>query len=224
MLKTDVPELIVMLTHHDLTVKNATEVFAKCKDSDARCFGMKEQPLPPTEMQMLFGQMKDCGKTTFLEVVGLTEEEGLNGAEMALNCGCDYLLGTIFSDKVNEFCLRHDIRYMPFVGEVSGRPSVLEGNIEDMIRQAETYKQCGVAGIDLLGYRYKGDALALNRQLVEQLQLPVCLAGSIDSYQRLDEVKSVQPWAFTIGSAFFNHCFGEQVGEQIDKVCRYMRS
>lgn len=41
---------------------------------------------------------------------------------------------------------------MPFVGKITGRPSVLEGTIEGMIEEANSYlaKGCDM-GIDLLG-------------------------------------------------------------------------
>ena len=57
---------------------------------------------------------------------------------------------------------------------------------------------------------------------VSEINAPVCIAGSIDSYQRLDEVKSAAPWAFTIGSAFFDHKFGEDFTGQINNVCEYI--
>ena len=142
---------------------------------------------------------------------------------MAAECGCDVLMGTVFSDAVNAFCRDHGIRYMPFVGEIVGRPSVLTGTLAGMVAEAERYLAEGVYGIDLLGYRYTGDAAALNREFVAALDAPVCLAGSINSYTRLDEVKEAAPWAFTIGSAFFDGCFGGTFCEQIDKVCDYMK-
>lgn len=40
----DHPELIVMLTHNDLTVENAAEVFETCKNSKAEYWGFKEKP------------------------------------------------------------------------------------------------------------------------------------------------------------------------------------
>lgn len=51
---------------------------------------------------------------------------------------------------------------------------------------------------------------------------PVCLAGSIDCYQRLDEVKRANPWVFTIGSAFFDRKFGQDMDKQINTVYDYM--
>ena len=201
------PELIVMLTHNDCTVENAYEVFDSCKNSKAQFWGFKEKPLPLDQMKKLYTYMKECGKTTFLEVVEYTEKECMEGAKMAVECGCDILMGTIFFDSVNEFCKAHKIKYMPFVGKVIDRPSILEGSIEDMIKEANEYLKKGVYGFDLLGYRFTGDAIALNKAFVSAVDAPVCLAGSIDSFQRLDEVKDASPWTFTIGSAFFENKF-----------------
>lgn len=217
------PELIVMLTWHDYTVENAAAVFEKCKDSKAKFWGFKEHPLPIKEMKNLYSRMKDCGKTTLLEVVAYSEEEGLEGARIAAQCQCDILMGTCFFESINDFCQRHNIKYMPFVGRITGRPSVLEGNINDMIEEAQRYIAQGAYGIDLLGYRYTGDAIALNNAIVKNVPAPVCLAGSIDSYQRLDEVKTASPWAFTIGSAFFENKFDGTFAQQINKVCDYIK-
>lgn len=217
------PELIVMLTRNDHTAENAYEIFDQCRDSKARFWGFKERPLPIGQMKELYTHMKARGKTTFLEVVAYTEEECVAGAETAAACGCDYLLGTLFFDSVNRLCREKGLNYMPFVGRVTGRPSVLEGTPEDMIAQARSCLEKGIHGFDLLGYRYTGNAAALNRQFVSQVDAPVCLAGSINSWQRLGEVLSVNPWAFTIGSAFFEHRFSGTFREQIDKVCDYIR-
>ena len=91
-----------------------------------------------------------------------------------------------------------------------------------MIAEAQRYIAKGAYGIDLLGYRFIGDAVALNEAFVKSVDAPVCLAGSIDSFKRLDEVKQAAPWAFTIGSAFFDKKFGETFEEQINAVCDYM--
>ncbi len=218
------PELIVMLTHNDFTVMNAAEVFEACKDSKAKFWGFKEHPLPLEDMKRLFARMKECGKTTFLEIVAYTEEEGLEGARMAVECGCDVLMGTIFHDSINEFCRANSLRYMPFVGRITGRPSVLEGTIDEMVAEANAYIEKGAYGIDLLGYRYTGDAVALNSALVNNVPAPVCLAGSVDSLQRLAEVKEASPWTFTIGSAFFDHKFGDTIEQQINAVCNFMET
>ena len=35
------PALIVMLTHNDFTVMDAAEIFERCKDSRAKCWGSR---------------------------------------------------------------------------------------------------------------------------------------------------------------------------------------
>lgn len=215
--------LIVMLTHNDKTVKNAYEVFDKCKDYKAKYFGFKEEPLPLDEMKKLYKYMKDCGKKTVLEVVEYTEEKGLEGAKMAVECGCDILMGTKYYDSINEYCKKNGIKYMPFVGKVTERPSILEGSVDEMVDEANQLLKKGVDGFDLLGYRFTGDAVELNKKFVEKVDAPVCIAGSVNSYERLDELKNASPWAFTIGGAFFENKFGEGFSKQIDNVYNYVK-
>ena len=216
------PYLIVMLTYDDMTVENAYEGFDSCKDSKAVVFGFKEEPLPLDEMKRIYKYMKRQGKTTGLEVVAYTKEEGLAGAKVAKECGCDFLMGTIFNEEILEFCKENDIKYMPFVGKVTKRPSVLEGEAYDMINEGNEYIKKGAFGIDLLGYRYTKDAFSLIKEVTEGVKGPVCVAGSVDSYHRLDEILEANPQSFTIGSAFFDNKFDGTFCEQINKVVSYI--
>ena len=215
--------LIVMLTHNDETVNNAHEIFEKCKNSDAKFWGFKEKSLPIEQMKNLYKYMKECGKTTFLEVVEYTEKEGLEGAKIAVECGCDILMGTMFFDSINEFCKKNSLKYMPFVGKVTERPSILAGEIDEIIKEGNEYLKKGVYGLDLLGYRYTGNAVELNERFVLEVNAPVCIAGSVNGYERLDELKNINPWSFTIGSAFFENKFDGSFEEQINKVCEYVK-
>lgn len=216
---TDAPRLVVMLTYNDLTVMNAAEVFNSCRQSAARYWGMKEKPLPPGEMKRLFARMKECGKTTVLEVVSYDDEGALAGARLAADCGVDILMGTKFNGEVCGFLHSRGIKYFPFVGEIEGRPSVLTGTIDGIVAEAREVVSLGADGIDLLGYRYVGDAPLLNKTLVEAVDAPVCIAGSIDSDRRLDEVADTGAWGFTIGSAFFDAKFPGDLPAQINHVC-----
>ena len=217
------PELIVMLTHNDRTVENAREIFEQCKNTKAKFWGFKEEPLPLDDMKKLYARMKEFGKTTFLEVVAYSEREGLDGAKIAAACHCDFLMGTKYFDSVNDFCRDNDVKYMPFVGKITGRPSILEGTLDEMIDEARYCLSKGVYGLDLLGYRYTGDAVALNKNFVAGVKAPVCIAGSVNSFARLDELKKISPQMFTIGGAFFENKFGGTFAEQIDKVCDFIR-
>ena len=221
----NIPNLIVMLTHNDKTVLNAYDIFEKCKNSKAKFWGFKEEPLPLDEMKRLYSYMKSMGKTTFLEVIAYDEQNGLKGAQMAVECGVDILMGTVFYDSINNLCKENNLKYMPFVGQVSERPSILEGDIDDMIQEANIYISKGAYGIDLLGYRYiSGNPIELNKKIVEKINAPVCIAGSINTYKRLDEIKEANPWSFTIGGAFFENKFGEDFEKQINNVCNYIEN
>ncbi|MEA5003427.1 MAG: hypothetical protein VB081_08000 [Christensenella sp.] len=217
------PELIVMLTHNDRTVENAIEVFEAAKDAPATCWGFKEVGLPIPEMKILVQKMKEAGKKTFLEVVDYTEEGCLAVAKIGVECGFDALMGTLYFDSVRDMLCESGVEYLPFVGKLSGRPSVLDGTIEEIIAEAQDLvENKNIKGFDLLGYRYVGDAVKLNSEFVKSMDVPICLAGSIQSYQRLDEVKSTGAWAFTIGGAFFENKFDGTFAEQITKVVEYM--
>ncbi len=216
-------ELIVMLTRNDRTAGNAAEIFEQCRETEVLYWGMKDQGLPLPEMKRLYREMKGSGKKTVMEVVGYTAAESAAGAEMAAECGCDILMGTHFTEEANAICRKNGMLYMPFIGNPEGRPSVLRGSAQEMLRETQFYLERGAFGVDLLGYRYEGDAGRLIRTLTAQICAPVCLAGSINSFDRLDTVKRVRPWAFTIGSAFFTGCFGKSFPEQIEKVFRYLR-
>lgn len=218
----EAPELVVMLTYNDFTVEDAAEVFGRCSGSKAKFWGMKEKPLAPEKMQALYAEMRRCGVTTALEVVAYDEAEGLRGAECGRRCGCDILMGTKFFPSIARYCSEHGIKYMPFVGTIEGRPSVLTGSIDEIIAEAQYVVANGAYGVDLLGYRYTGDATALCRELVAAVDAPVCIAGSIDSPGRLDEVCRAGAAMFTVGSAFFDHKFGTDMLGQINEVCNHV--
>lgn len=217
------PELIVMLTYNDYTSLKAPEVFEQCTASKARYWGFKEKPLPRPEMVALCRRIRECGKVPVLEVVAYTEAEGLEGARVAAECGFGMLLGTKYFDSISHYCRERGIEYLPYVGEITGRPSVLTGTAARMVAEGRECVAGGADGVNLLGYRYTGDPVALNREVVSGLEAPVCIAGSIDSFRRLDEVKEAGARYFTIGSAFFDGKFGsDDFRTQVDAVCDYM--
>lgn len=201
------PELIVMLTHNDTTVQNANQLFEQTKDIPIRHWGFKDVGLPPDEMKQLVRSMKDAGKVTFLEVVSLSEEEGLRGAKLAVEAGFDILMGTVYFESIHAFLKDKPIRYYPFPGHVYGHPSILDGTIEEIVAHARYLEAQGVHGMDLLAYRYVGDARQLLREVVKATHVPIVSAGSVASYQRIAEIWEAGAWGFTIGGAFFEAKF-----------------
>jgi len=202
------PELIVMLTYNDQTVENGIELFAELKDTPVQHWGFKDVGLPNKEMRQLVENMKSAGKTTYLEVISLSEEEGLTGAKIAIECGFDVLMGTVFFDSINDLLKESPVRYYPFIGKVHGHPSILDGSIAETVAQTKALEAKGVDGFDLLTYRYTGDAVSLLKETVAATeQVPMVSAGSIDSYERIVEVRDTGAWGFTIGTAFFDKKF-----------------
>ena len=201
------PRLITMLTYNDETVKNGFEVFEQCADLPAQFWGFKDVGLSKAEMRRLVERMKEREKTAFLEVVSLSERECLRGARLALDCGFDYLMGTVYHDSVFRLMQGREVKFFPFAGRVSGHPSVLEGTIAEILADGQRLQALGVSGFDLLAYRHPTDAEDVAKAFIEGVRVPVVLAGSIDGFPRLGAVKRLAPWAFTIGSAFFDGKF-----------------
>lgn len=198
--------LIVMLTHNDMTVKNAAELFNQCADLPVEYWGFKDVGLQKEDMAKLYKKMKDCNKKTFLEVVTYSEEECMKGAKLAVDLSVDYLMGTIYYESVFKFLAEQKINYLPFCGKVYGSPSVLEGTINDILFDAKKLLDMGVFGIDLLAFRHQqGEELA--RKFSESISKPVVVAGSINSKSRMEFINEINPWGFTMGSALFTKNF-----------------
>ncbi len=218
------PEFILMLTYNDSTVKDALDIFQACKHVPVKHWGFKDVGLQPDEMKTLVQAMKAAGKTTYLEVVSLSEEAGLRGAALAVEAGFDILMGTVFFDSILEYLQDKPIRYYPFPGHVYSHPSILDGTIEDIVTHAQFLESKGVHGMDLLSYRYVGDAPLLLREVVRATTVPIVSAGSIASYRRMAEVWQAGAWGFTIGSALFDKKFVPQ-GSFLDNtlaVCDWL--
>jgi hypothetical protein len=175
-------------------------------------------------MKQLVKAMKQAGKTTFLEVVSLSEEEGLAGAKLAVEAGFDILMGTVFFDSIMAFLKDKPIKYYPFPGHVYNHPSILDGRVDQIVEHARLLESKGVQGLDLLSYRYVGDAAALLRAVVAATNVPIVSAGSIESFKRLAEVRDSGAWGFTIGSALFDKKFVPEGSfkENILAVCEWL--
>ena len=218
------PELIVMLTYQDETVPDALELFQRTKDYPITHWGFKDVGLPPKEMRAVATAMKEAGKITFLEVVSLSEEDGLRGAQLAVDSGFDILMGTVFYPSIGDYLKDKPIRYYPFPGHVHGHPSILDGAIEEIVAHACELETYGVHGLDLLTYRYTGNAPTLLSQVVQSTRIPVVSAGSIASFERITEVWDSGAWGFTIGSAFFEKKFvpDGSFEENVAAVCNWL--
>jgi len=184
-----------MLTHNDRTVKDALAYFNEAKDvKGALNWGFKDVGLPYEQMKDLVAEMKAAGKTTFMEVVTYTEDECKKAADLSVACGFDYLTGTIYYPSVMKILKDGGCKYLPFCGKVSGSPSVLSGSGDEIIAEAKELLTDGVDGFDLLAYRHDSEEpVSLSKRFISAVDAPVIIAGSINSFARLDIIKGPQP-------------------------------
>lgn len=219
------PELIIMLTHNDVTVSNAAKVFDSCKDLPASRWGFKDVGLSKEEMIALNRAMKEAGKTTYLEVVTYTEEGCVEGAKLAGECGFDFLTGTVYYPSVDSVLKEYGLKYFPFPGKVGGSPVALTGTIEEIVADSVRLIEAGADGVDLTAYRYTdGDPLELAYAVGEKIGMDkLTIAGSVGNEERMDEMTKLGCHAYTMGSALFNANFvkGGTFRENLEYVLDY---
>ena len=201
-------EFIFMLTHHDATVADALDVYDEVRDLPLRYVGFKDVGQPTSTLKELARRIHADGREAMIEVVSERPEDELRSIAAAADIGVDWVLG---GTHVDEALARLDgagLRYCPFPGRVVDHPSILEGTIEEIAQSAaDLTSREAVAGLDLLAYRYTGDVEALVAAVLAAVQKPVIAAGSVDSVGRIDALRKLGVWAFTVGGAVFEATF-----------------
>lgn len=200
-----VAEFIFMLTRDDATVPDALEVYDQVRDTDLHYVGFKDVGATPALLRELTQRMHGDGREVFLEVVSENADDELRSIAVAVDIGVDVVMGGTHVDEALPLLAESSLRYFPFPGTVVGHPSLLRGSIDEISESARslTCRQ-GVAGLDLLAYRYDGDVPTLTRAVVAASAAPVVAAGSVDSVERIRTLCDVGVWAFTIGGAVFD--------------------
>lgn len=203
------PELIVMLTHHDVTTPNARQLFADCADLPVNYWGLKDVGLEPAEMVSLVSDFRAAGKTPVIEVVRFDDAKALESAQLARDCGIEYFTGTRFSAAVSAFAQQAGMKYFPFCGDVSGEEIVLSGKADEIVSDAKRVLDSGADGVDLVAYRsITAEPVALTRELVTQVGADrVIVAGSISSLEQMKVMEEIAPFGFTMGGALFEGRF-----------------
>lgn len=206
------PELIVMLTRNDITVKNAGDYFLSACDLDVKNWGFKNTGISNDDLFALIKTIKEKGKTAVLEIVNYNESACLDIVKTAAEYGIDQIMGTVYSPSIHDFLAKKNIPYKPFIGRVSGNPSILEGSSEEIINDAKELLQKGISGFDLLAYRHIENAEKLAREFIKEIdsqKAKTSVSGGIQSFEQIDFVFDIASWAFTIGSALFENKFAQ---------------
>ncbi|MEM2175465.1 MAG: hypothetical protein QXI58_07605 [Candidatus Micrarchaeia archaeon] len=214
-------EFIFMLTQHDVTVPNALKVLEEVKDTGLRYIGCKDIGLNLNQYIELFNKIRKYGMTSFLEVVTYNEEEHFNGVNLALKVGVDNLIGGMpqYTKKTLDYLKekKSTIKYFPYIGKIVSHPCILQGSIDEIIKDGKEAEALGVNGINLLLYRYTGDQKMLLNEATKKLKVPLIVAGSVTSFKQIEELKENNIWAFTIGGAIFEKKFIKQ-GDIRDQI------
>ncbi|MEG2287790.1 MAG: hypothetical protein RSC00_07775, partial [Ruthenibacterium sp.] len=208
--------LIVMLTWHDVTVPDAKEIFLSAKDAAAKDWGFKIEGTTPESMQELICAMKAAKKRVYVEVVAIDKPTCIRSAELCAKYGVDHLLGTLYSPEVQQICDNAGIDYSPFIA--LDEDTRLRRPIPQILKAAQEAEKESIWGVNLSAFRYLGgDPAELLRDIAPVLKKPLTIAGGVDTYEKMDLLKQIEPlYGFTIGGAFFEHKFADGFAEQID--------
>jgi hypothetical protein len=216
-----VSSFVFMLTHGDLTVPDAADVCGEIASLEIDIVGFKDVGVPMSELVRITDRLREQGRTVALEVVSQHRDDELRSVEAGMELGVDLLLGGVNVRDALALLGANGAdgpRYMPFPGQVVGHPSVLVGTIAEIAQSArDIAARDGVWGLDLLAYRFDGDVDQLVREVVGAVDVPVVVAGSIDSEERVRAVVDAGAWGFTVGTAAFERRFlpGASLGDQL---------
>lgn len=215
-------EFIFMLTHNDATIENARTVIHDVSDSGLRYIGIKDVGATTETLRDITAAARDAGMEVMLEIVTTSAVAELQSLRNAREIGVDWILGGTHPERGVEILRDSPIRYCPFPGTVEGHPSVLKGTTGGIAAHARALvERIGATGVDLLAYRHQSvDPLELTRTVVDAVDGPVIVAGSISTLEQIEELDRAGAWAFTVGGAIFEGRFpgGPSVREQVQTV------
>src|SRR5271165_6568260 len=203
------PDFIFMLTRADRTIADAEARLPEALAAGVRHLGFKDVGLPADALRRLADAIRRAGATVYLEVVSLDAASEAASARMAVELGVDVLMGGVRPETVTPILADSAIRYYPYPGSVIGHPCILTGTVEATVESARRLLATpGVHGLDLLAYRFAGDAEALARAVcLAAAGRPVVIAGSLDRAERLAAAVSAGASAFTVGTAALDGVF-----------------
>lgn len=215
-----------MLTHHDVTIPNALQVFNEVKDTGLKCIGCKDIGLNLDQYKELFSGFKKQGIESFLEVVTYSEEEHFRGVDLALKIGANNLIGgmPMYTQKTMAYLKqkKEQLGFYPYIGKITDHPCILGGTIEEIIKDGKEAEKCGINGINLLLYRYTGDQKKL-LAATKNLKVPLIVAGNVVNFEQINDLRRNKIWAFTIGGAVIEKKF-VQNGSTKDQIQTVLKS
>lgn len=201
------PKLILMLSFNEKTSPEAFDYFEQVKDLPIDYFGIEENGLTLKQMQILNNKIRNAGFKSFLELAEHDEKELGDLLRIAVKMGFDYIIGLNYYPSVRKI-INNKVKYFPFCGKIYKRPAILTDTIEEIVQFAKSIED-DVDGFNLTAYRYfmPEKVKELIAAVVKSIKVPVLCSGSINSFERLDEIIKQNVWGVIIGGAFFEKKF-----------------
>jgi hypothetical protein len=195
-------ELILMLTKDDVTIADCLSAYDQIRDTDVKWVGFKDIGPAADILRELTCRIHADGRHAVLEVVSEDRDAEMRSVAVGTDLGVDLIMGGTRVDESAAVSAGSGISYYPFPGTIQGHPSRLTGTLSDIVASAkEVSSHPDVSGLDLLAYRWPGDVPELIRQVVTAVDVPVVVAGSIDSPERFAAVRNAGAWGLTVGTA-----------------------
>ena len=201
------PDFIFMLTRNDRTVAGAAEYLETALEAGVRHIGFKDIGQPVEELARLNQRIKAAGASSYLEVVSQDLDSELTSVRVALDLGVDYLRAARTWTRCCRCCrLAHPL--LPASGR-GLRPSQHPGRHAggDRRQRPPHRRAAGRARLDLLAYRASVDVPMLMAEVCRQADVPVIMAGSIDTTARIQIVRDAGAAGFTVGTAALDERF-----------------
>jgi hypothetical protein len=215
-------EFIFMLTHNDATVADARDIVDQTAGTGLKYIGFKDVGASVDVLRDVTAAAHDRDLEVMLEIVTTDAADEARSLRNAQSIGVDWVLGGTHPDVGAEALRDTGIKYCPFPGVIEGHPSVLKGELEQIVEHAATLTASpDLYGVDLLAYRHQTvDPLALTRAVVEAASGPVIVAGSVATLEQVEALEQTGAWGFTVGGGVFEARFpgGRTVREQVETI------
>jgi len=134
-------EFIFFLTHNDVTIPNAIEVFEDVRDTGVKFVGFKDIGLPKDQLVRLRKMIADSGKIAVLEVVSTSEADNNRSIRMGVDLGVVYLIGGTYVENSLPLVKGRGIKYFPYIGKIVGHPCLQRGSIDEISKDAKRVEE-----------------------------------------------------------------------------------
>ena len=216
-------DFIFMLTQGDRTVPDCMDVVEDVIAAGVRHIGFKDIGVEERVLAGLAARIRRAGATSYMEVVSITPDSIATSIGTAARIGVDRVLGGQDVDFALDALAATGAGYFPFPGRPEGHPTSLHGDAGQVEADCARFRAAGCPGADLLAYRaVEANPLDLIRAARRGLgDGYLIIAGSVDSPERIADIRDAGADAFTIGTAVFDNSFargGGNVAYQCERI------